>query len=129
MSTLKVNTLEEATVGGATFFTAKAWVYFNGQGTVAIRDSGNVSSITDNAIGITTVTFSNSFDNTNYSMSTSIRKDNDVADGVETLRTFLSSPKATGSLSVISSYVNPSSGVSGYFDSPENGAHFIGDLA
>ena len=59
MSTLKVNTLEEATVGGATFYTAKAWVNFNGTGTVAIRASGNVSSVTDNGTGLYTVALSN----------------------------------------------------------------------
>ena len=51
MSTLKVNTLEEATAGGATFYTSKAWINFNGQGTVAIRGSGNVSSLTDITTG------------------------------------------------------------------------------
>lgn len=49
MSTLKVNTLEEATAGGATFYTAKAWVNFNGTGTVSIRADGNVSSMVDYA--------------------------------------------------------------------------------
>ncbi len=34
-----------------------AWVNFNGTGTVAIRDSFNVSSITDNGTGDYTVTF------------------------------------------------------------------------
>lgn len=66
MSTLKVNTLEEATVGGATFFTAKAWVNFNGTGTVAIRDDGNVSTITDYGTGNYGVNFSNSLSSSNY---------------------------------------------------------------
>lgn len=66
MSTLKVNTLEEATAGGATFYTAKAWVNFNGTGTVAIRDDGNVSSITDNGVGDYTVTFDNALSSSNY---------------------------------------------------------------
>lgn len=66
MSTIKVNTLEEATVGGATFYTAKAWVNFNGSGTVAIRDSGNVSSITDTNTGRYVVNFNNSLSSTSY---------------------------------------------------------------
>jgi len=66
MSTLKVNTLEEATTGGATYFTAKAWVNFNGSGTVSIRSDGNVSSITDNGTGNYTVNFSNSVSSNNY---------------------------------------------------------------
>lgn len=45
---------------------ARAWVNFNGSGTVAIRSSGNISSITDNGIGRYTVNFSNSLPDTNY---------------------------------------------------------------
>lgn len=67
MSTLKVNTLEEATAGGATYFTAKAWVNFNGQGTVAIRDDGNVSSITDSGTGNYGVNLTNTLSSSNYS--------------------------------------------------------------
>jgi len=66
MSTIKVNTLEEATVGGATFYTAKAWVNFNGTGTVAIRDDGNVSSITDYRAGEYGVNYTSNFSNANY---------------------------------------------------------------
>jgi hypothetical protein len=45
---------------------AQAWVNFNGTGTVAIRDSHNISSITDNATGNYTVNFSNSLGNADY---------------------------------------------------------------
>jgi hypothetical protein len=45
---------------------AKAWVNFNGTGTVAINSSFNVSSITDNGTGDYTVNFTNAFANTNY---------------------------------------------------------------
>lgn len=44
----------------------KAWINFNGTGTIAIRDSFNVSSITDNSTGEYTVTFQNAFADTNY---------------------------------------------------------------
>ena len=47
---------------------AKAWVNFNGTGTVAIRDSYNVSSITDNAVGQYYVNFSTPMNNTNYTV-------------------------------------------------------------
>ncbi len=60
MSTLKVNTLEEATAGGATFYTAKAWVNFTGTGTVSINDDGNVSSISDDGTGRYQVNYSSS---------------------------------------------------------------------
>ena len=49
--------------------TCKAWVNFNGTGTVAIRDSYNVSSITDNGTGDYTVNFTNAMANANYSVS------------------------------------------------------------
>tara|TARA_R110000782_G_scaffold258163_1_gene347761 strand:- start:21 stop:380 length:360 start_codon:yes stop_codon:yes gene_type:complete len=44
----------------------KAWVNFNGTGTVAIRDSYNVSSITDNAVGTYTINFTAAMSNNNY---------------------------------------------------------------
>ena len=56
---------------GLSQFTAKAWCNFNGTGTVAIRDSHNVSSITDSGTGQYKVNFSNSFSNTDYSLASS----------------------------------------------------------
>ena len=46
--------------------TAKAWVNFNGTGTVAIRASFNVSSITDNGTGSYTVNFTTALSDANY---------------------------------------------------------------
>jgi hypothetical protein len=46
---------------------ALAWVNFNGTGTVAIRSSYNVSSITDNGTGDYTVNFTNALSDANYS--------------------------------------------------------------
>ena len=46
--------------------TLKAWVNFNGTGTVAIRASGNVSSITDNGVGSYTVNFTTALADANY---------------------------------------------------------------
>ncbi|MAM17517.1 MAG: hypothetical protein CME35_00940 [Gramella sp.] len=46
---------------------AKAWVNFDGSGTVAIRASYNVSSITDNSTGNYTVNFTTAMPDTNYS--------------------------------------------------------------
>jgi len=45
---------------------AKAWVNFNGTGTVAIRASYNVSSITDNGVGDYTVNFTTAMVDANY---------------------------------------------------------------
>ena len=47
---------------------AKAWVNFNGTGTVAIRASFNVSSITDNGTGDYTVNFTTAMANVNYAV-------------------------------------------------------------
>ena len=44
----------------------KAWVNFNGTGTVAIRESYNVSSITDNGVGDYTVNITNALVDANY---------------------------------------------------------------
>ena len=54
----------------ATAYGCRAWVNFNGTGTVAIRASGNVSSITDNAVGDYTVNFTTAMVDTNYSVAT-----------------------------------------------------------
>jgi len=51
----------------------RAWVNFNGTGTVAIRASFNVSSITDNGTGDYTVNFTNAMPDTNYATSASCR--------------------------------------------------------
>ena len=69
MSTLKVNTLEEATVGGATFYTAKAWVNFDGTGTVAIQADENISSLTDIGTGNYRITFTNNVTDENFAYS------------------------------------------------------------
>lgn len=50
----------------ATAYGCRAWVNFNGTGTVAIRASGNVSSITDAGTGQYTVNFTTAMPDTNY---------------------------------------------------------------
>lgn len=50
-------------------FKCRAWVNFNGTGTVAIRGSGNVSSITDNGVGDYTVNFTNAMPDVNYAIN------------------------------------------------------------
>ena len=65
MSTIRVTTIQN--LAGVEVYTAKAWVNFNGTGTVAIRASGNVSSITDNGTGDYTVNFTVAMTDANYS--------------------------------------------------------------
>jgi len=55
--------------GSAPIFACRAWVNFNGTGTVAIRASGNVSSITDNGVGDYTVNFTTAMPDANYSVA------------------------------------------------------------
>ena len=70
MSTLRVDTIQNAAGTDSPINvpgTAKAWVNFNGTGTVAIRASYNVSSITDNGTGDYTVNFVTAMVDANYS--------------------------------------------------------------
>jgi hypothetical protein len=70
MSTLRVNNITDNSGGTNNLNvpgTAKAWVNFNGTGTVAIRASFNVSSITDNGTGDYTVNFTTAMVDANYS--------------------------------------------------------------
>jgi hypothetical protein len=55
--------------GSAPIYAARAWVNFNGTSTVAIRASGNVTSITDNGTGDYTVNFTTAMSDANYSVS------------------------------------------------------------
>jgi hypothetical protein len=55
--------------GSAPIYACRAWVNFNGTGTVAIRASGNVSSITDNGTGNYTVNFATAMPDENYAYS------------------------------------------------------------
>jgi hypothetical protein len=53
--------------GSAPVYACRAWINFNGTGTVAIRGSGNVSSITDVSVGHYIVNFTTAMPNANYS--------------------------------------------------------------
>ena len=60
-------------VGTAPVYAARAWVNFNGTGTIAIRASGNVTSLTDNGTGDYTVNFTTAMSDTSYSVSGAAR--------------------------------------------------------
>lgn len=53
----------------AVAYGCRAWVNFNGTGTVAIRASGNVSSITDNGTGDYTINFNTAMPDANYALN------------------------------------------------------------
>lgn len=72
MSTIKTDTLQNVAgtksvpVNTVVDGSAKAWVNFNGTGTVAIRAAFNVSSITDHGTGDYTVNFTNAMPDASY---------------------------------------------------------------
>ena len=78
MSEIRANTISDAAgTGPATLtgqYAAKAWVNFNGTGTVAIRASGNVSSITDNGTGDYSVNFTAALTDADYVAVASARQ-------------------------------------------------------
>lgn len=55
--------------GSAPFYACRAWVNFNGTGTLAIKASGNVSSVTDNGTGDFTINFTTSLPDANYAVA------------------------------------------------------------
>lgn len=98
----------------ATAYGCRAWVNFTGQGTVAIRASGNVSSLTDHGTGDYTVNFTTSMPDTNYCAlvadQTTADNINDPNGGSVIART--SNAYQTGSIRVRSQHNNLSS----YYD-------------
>lgn len=78
MSTLNVTTIQSNTAATPPVFRdsagtqigtlCRAWVNFNGSGTVAIRASFNVSSITDAGVGRYSLNFTEAFADVNYSI-------------------------------------------------------------
>ena len=61
--------------GFAPIYACRAWVNFNGTGTVAIRASGNVSSITDNGVGNYTVNLTTAMSDANYIWNGTVQGD------------------------------------------------------
>ena len=86
--------------------TAKAWVNFNGTGTVAIRDDFNVSSITDNGTGNYTINYSADLPNANYAATGLMQLDavTDDQNGTITIRRGVASPVTTASINVSTGY-------------------------
>ena len=66
--TIAAADLNGAQSGSAPIFGLRAWVNFNGTGTVAILGSGNVSSVTDNNLGDYTISFVTAMSDTNYAV-------------------------------------------------------------
>ena len=70
LTTPNINSAQFATVTGtAPIYPCRAWVNFDGTGTVAIRASGNVSSITDAGTGDYEVNFTTAMPDANYAIA------------------------------------------------------------
>lgn len=79
MSTLTVSNIKATgeTASRAVSGVAAAWCNWNGTGTIAINDSENVSSITDEGTGITNVVYINDMANGNYANGGAARENSD----------------------------------------------------
>ena len=100
--------------GSAPSYSARAWVNFDGTGTVSIRGSGNVSSITDSGTALYTVNFSTAMPDANYSIVGTVSTDTisiciACVDGTNTVMTTASVQivvtQTTNGLGVDRSYV------------------------
>jgi len=131
MSTLEVSNLNDGTTTVATTYitngSAKAWVNFNGSGTIATRDSLNVASLTDNGTGDYTVNYTGSISTVNYAVAnyTAYQGTGQIHNN----RMTGSSNKATGSIRVAVGYVSATDGSLGAEDVFENNYVILGDLA
>jgi hypothetical protein len=103
---IKAAALDGGQSGAAPIYAARAWVNFNGTGTVAIRASGNVSSITDNGTGDYTVNFTTAMPDANYAASGNISLDTETA--AQAARGAVLRQKTTTSIRAVG---NASSGV------------------
>ena len=76
MSEIRANTVSDAAGTGPATLTgqsaAKAWVNFNGTGTIAARDSFNLSSLTDNGTGSYDTNYTSNMSANDYSIATAI---------------------------------------------------------
>jgi len=127
-SILRVNTLTDASSNNSTAMstinqgTAKAWVNLNGTGTIATRDSFNVSSIADQATGDTRVTVSSAFATTDYCTTASGGENADsYSGGMRAGSCYMVSTTVAG---VAMSFQN-----GGAADCVINCSHILGDLA
>lgn len=108
MSTLKVNNIKDTSGGTSNLKidgAAKAWVNFDGTGTVSIDDSFNVSSITDNSTGNYTINFTNAMPNAEYAVSGSVETTNATSVVVTTFGTSGNS-RTTSGVRIAASYSN-----------------------
>lgn len=95
-----VNSAPTATVSGdAPLYYNRVWANLNcATGTASVRASGNVSSITDNAVGDFTLNFSNALSDANYAVEGITGGSDAPANNVATVNTKLTSGLTTSSV-------------------------------
>jgi len=93
-------------MNGMEAFACRAWVNFNGTGTVAIRASGNVSSITDNGVGLYTVNFTTAMPDAEYSVSGIVGNGSGGGSTVYSVKT-RDDIRSASSVPIATSYINP----------------------
>ena len=89
--------------GSAPIYSCRSWVNFNGTGTVAIRGSGNVSSITDNGTGDYTVNFTTAMPDANYAAVGSSESENLLSMRVVV---FQNNYRSTSAIRLITEFAN-----------------------
>ena len=129
MSTIRVDNFGPS-AGGTTYSArgiAKAWVNFNGTGTIAARDSDNLSSLTDRGTGKYTINMTSAMGAADYSVVIAGSKAyNDTDDGNNTITVGTASTIVITSSSFPITNQTPSVGT---VDNPHVFASTHGDLA
>lgn len=109
LTTPNINSAQFATVSGtAPIYPCRAWVNFDGTGTPAIRQSGNVSSITDLGIGLYQANFTTALPDANYTVSVTGAGDRDGSGGLSVLTIRSPSVNNTGAVSLATTSVQVS---------------------
>lgn len=124
MSTLTVTNIKATgeTASRAVSGVAAAWVNFNGTGTIAIRDSQNISGLTDGGTGVYAITYSSSLANDDYGYQ--INGTSSTAGGITKLTS------ASGSITTSDIDVQAlNAAQSAYQDNDDNSVSIHGDLA
>lgn len=128
MSTLTVTNIKKTgeTASRDVSGVAAAWINFNGTGTIAIRSSMNVASLTDGGVGLYTMSYASSLANGDYSVG-----DFSANSGATLSQTYVVSDSwlAAGSYQFYTMYVNNLTGGGGNVDSSVVGVQIMGEMA
>tara|TARA_B100000575_G_C22928449_1_gene538176 strand:+ start:368 stop:742 length:375 start_codon:yes stop_codon:yes gene_type:complete len=106
MSTLVVNTINDLSGNSITQGTAKAWINFDGTGTIASRDTFNTTSLTDVGTGNYSFDFVSDMANNDYAISGQNRSPGVRAGAGINAPSNSDSDAATGSLEFFTIFVS-----------------------